>query len=420
MDNGKRLKIATFRYGIIAPVLHEEGKGQGKYFRLMAERAFDVPEMGSQQFAPATFKSWLRFYRRNGLDGLMPKERSDAGKVRVINPEMRLRIGEILSEYPQVSVSHLREMLIEEGLITSRRASVTTLRRYVRENNIRPATDEPPKSRKRFEKPHANDLWTLDFMHGPRVSGRGNAKSKTYLAAAIDDHSRYIPLGEFLLAETYTTLASALKVAFLCHGLPKMLYCDNGSAFSSSDLALACARLGVALVHSKPYDSPSRGKIERFFRTVRSRFLATVQLKPLTTLEDVNDLFFDWLERDYHRRTHSGIGEYPLNRFMRSLAQSKQRRVTREELDLVFFCTLSRKVRRDCTVSINGRVWETPPEWMGQTVEIRHPSDRPSELYIFADDKPACRLRKVDLVSNARNIKPISFALHDDDDEEGS
>ena len=138
------------------------------------------------------------------------------------------------------------------------------------------------------------------------------------------------------------------------------------------------------------------------------------------TVSTSDGLFFDWLERDYHRRTHSGIGEYPLNRFMRSLARSKQRRITREELDLVFFRTLSRKVRRDCTVSINGCVWETPPEWMGQTVEIRHPSDRPSELYIFADDKPACRLRKVDLVSNARNIKPISFALQDDDDEEGS
>jgi len=255
MDNGKRLKIATFRYGIIAPVLHEEGKGQGKYFRLMAERAFDVPEMGSRRYAPATFKSWLRFYRREGLDGLMPKERSDAGKVRVINPEMRLRIGELLSDYPRVSVSHLREMLVEEGLITSRRASVTTLRRYVRENNVRPANDEPPKSRKRFEKPYANDLWTLDFMHGPRVNVGGNAKKKTYLAAAIDDHSRYMPLCEFFLAETYTALASALKAALLRHGLPKMLYCDNGSAFSSSDLALACARLGVALVHSKPYDS---------------------------------------------------------------------------------------------------------------------------------------------------------------------
>ena len=417
MDDAKRLEIATFRYGVIAPVLHDQGKGQMEYFRLMASRRLDVPHVGLRQYAPGTFKSWLRRYRRDGLDGLMPKKRSDAGSQRVITPFMSQRIREILADHPRISVIHLREMLIAEELIASNRASETTIRRHIRSEGLRPPSEEPPKARKRFEKPQANDLWTLDFMHGPRVKGSRRSRVKTYLAAAIDDHSRYLPLGEFLSTETYSALASALKVAFLRHGLPKMLYCDNGSAFSSADLALACARLGVALVHSKPYDSPSRGKIERFFGTVRSRFLAVANLDKTTSLERLNSLFDEWLEHDYHRRVHSGVKERPLDRYMRSLASSRPRKISREELDLVFYRTLRRKVKNDCTVSIAGRPWEAPADWMGKTVEIRHPLENPDQLYLFAGGKPVCRLRPVNLVENARTTKPIRFSLFDNEEE---
>ena len=113
-------------------------------------------------------------------------------------------------------------------------------------------------------------MWTLDFMHGPRASAEGFRRPrKTYLVAAIDDHSRYVTLADFFLSESYGVLAESLKEAFARHGLPGTLYCDNGSAFSTRDLTLACARLGVALVHSRPYDSPSRGKIERLFRDAK-------------------------------------------------------------------------------------------------------------------------------------------------------
>ena len=417
MDDAKRLEIATFRYGVIAPVLHDQGKGQMEYFRLMASRRLDVPHVGLRRYAPGTFKSWLRCYRRDGLDGLMPKKRSDAGFQRAITPEMSRRISEILADYPRISVIHLREMLITEGLITSSRASETTIRRHIRSEGLRPPSEESPKARKRFEKPQANDLWTLDFMHGPRVKGAGRTRVRTYLAAAVDDHSRYLPLGEFLSTETYSALASALKVAFLRHGLPKMLYCDNGSAFSSADLALACARLGVALVHSKPYDSPSRGKIERFFGTVRSRFLAVADLNRMTSLDRLNSLFDEWLEHDYHRRVHSGVKERPLDRYMRSLASSRPRKVSREELDLVFYRTLRRKVRNDCTVSIARRLWEAPVDWMGKTVEIRHPLEKPDELYLFAGGKPVCSLRPVNLIENARTSKPIRFSLYDTEEK---
>ena len=109
-------------------------------------------------------------------------------------------------------------------------------------------------------------------MHasGYTIDGK---KRRLLLCAIIDDHSRMIVGSNWALSESTETLEVALKQAALTYGLPKIFYCDNGSVFVSGHLQLVCARLGTALLHSKPYDSPSRGKIERFFRTVRLNFL---------------------------------------------------------------------------------------------------------------------------------------------------
>ena len=201
----------------------------------------------------------------------------------------------------------------------------------------------------------------------------------------------------FYLAEDSRAVAAALKDGFLRYGLPRMLYCDNGPAFVSRHLVLACARLGVALVHSRPYDPASRGKIERYFRTVRSRFL--LGLGKLASLEELNRRFADWLEDDYHRRHHRGIDQRPLDRYLLRLGATERRLLTRDELDLVFYRTLTRKVRNDATVQIRHRLWEVPPERIGETVEIHYP---------------------VDLTDNAERPRPVCFALHPDDTEETS
>ncbi|MDA2926448.1 DDE-type integrase/transposase/recombinase [Acidobacteria bacterium AH-259-G07] len=417
MDRKKQEAIAVFRYGIIAPVIHAAGKGQAKYFRRLAQKELEVPFLGPRRYTQSTFKSWLRRYRREGFQGLLPRCRSDAGQSRVITGELSRLMGEILAEHPQMPVVHLRERLVALGQITSRRISENTLRRHIARAGLRPARTEPPKARKRFEKPQANQMWTLDFMHGPRVSIEGRrGAAKTYLAAAIDDHSRFITAASFYPRENSPVLASLLKEAFSRHGLPQILYCDNASAFSGSHLTLACARLGVALVHSRPYDSPSRGKIERFFRSLRSGFLALLPAQTLT-LADLNARLHQWLDQRYHRRLHAGIGERPLDRYMRSLAQLQPRFPTREELDQVFYRTLSRKVTKDGLVSIAGVRWELPAAYVGQRVEIRHPQGRPQELYLFEEDKPVCRLHRLDLAENASRPRPIRFSLQSEEQD---
>jgi len=417
MDRKKREAIAVFRYGTIAPVLHAEGKGQAEYFRDLAKKVLEVPFREPRSYAESTFKAWLQRYRRDGFEALMPKPRCDRGISRVISPKLSQHIGQLLAQHPRMPVTHLRGRLVADGYITSRAISERTLSRHIQHAGLRPPSSPPPKARKPFEKPCANDLWTLDFMHGPKVPVDGYRwPQKTYLVAAIDDHSRFLTVASFHLAESFTEVASVLKQAFLRHGLPKILYCDNGAAFSAADLALACARLDVALVHSAPYDAPSRGKIERFFRTVRSAFLATTPLDEITSLDDLNQRFRDWLHA-YHRRQHTATDQRPLDRYMASLGRCSRRTVTAQELDRVFYRTLTRKVRNDATVSIRGTLWEVPAEYIGQKIEIRHPDDRPQDLYLFDHDEPIARLHRVDLNANAATQRPLRFALQPEDDD---
>ena len=130
-----------------------------------------------------------------------------------------------------------------------------------------PAAGEQAGVFGRFEAADPNELWCGDALHGPRVGDR-----KTYLFAFLDDHSRLAVGSRFGYAEDTVRLAAALKPALAARGVPAGIYVDNGSAFCDAWLLRACAKLGVRLVHSQPGRPQGRGKIERFFRTVREQF----------------------------------------------------------------------------------------------------------------------------------------------------
>jgi transposase InsO family protein len=97
-----------------------------------------------------------------------------------------------------------------------------------------------------------NDIWQSDVMHGPFVFVNSRRR-KAYLIAFIDDHSRLVPYGGFYLSENLAAFLDAFEKALLKRGLPRKLYVDNGSAFRSKQLEHICASLGIALIHSKPY-----------------------------------------------------------------------------------------------------------------------------------------------------------------------
>ena len=170
--------------------------------------------------------------------------------------------------------------------------------------------------------------------------------NKAYLIAVLDDHSRLLPHAEFFLSERLECWLDAFRQALLTRGLPRKLYVDNGAAFSSKHLERICASLGIALVHTPPYTPQGRGKIERFFRTVRTRFLPNFRGGTLLEL----NIAFDMWQNEYHQRLHSSTGETPFARFASHLEIIRS---VPTDLEDHFRKEARRRVAKDRTVSLD-------------------------------------------------------------------
>ena len=402
MDKEIREKIALKRYQIISPVLAEPARAQNEYFRKQAETEHEFPRYGLRKISVSTMKAWLRNYRKGGFDTLKPKNRTDCGRPRRLDEGLLKAIEIKCKAHPSFSVQKLYEALRDQDLLGHPPVHYNTLLRVVKEQGWLPLKDRTDV-RKAYEVDNVNDLWISDFMHGPQVR-TANRSAKAILCAIIDDHSRIVVGHAFSASETISALVVVLKEAFLAYGIPKRLYVDNSSTFSSDLLTRSCAQAGISLIHSKPYDSPSRGKIERFFRTVRERFLSGLQEG--ITLEEINEAFAFWLNDDYHHKLHSGIGERPIDRYTTSVGRVLIRRLSRTELDEIFLIRHERVVNHDATISFKGSLYEVPTAYIRQRIEIRHPVDDPEELYLYDNGVRVGRIKLLDKKENAHTFRP--------------
>jgi transposase InsO family protein len=347
-------------------------------------------------------KAWLRKYRKGGFDALKPKNRSDGGRPKRLDEGLLKAIEIKCKAHPFLPVQKLYETLRDQDLLGQPPVHYNTLLRVVKEQGWLPLKDRTDV-RKAYEVDNVNDLWISDFMHGPQVR-TANRSAKAILCAILDDHSRMVVGHAFSVSETISVLTVVLKEAFLAYGIPKRLYCDNSSTFSSDLLTRSCAQAGISLIHSKPYDSPSRGKVERFFRTVRERFLSALQEG--LTLEELNEAFALWLKDDYHHKLHSGIEERPIDRYNASVGRVLIRRLSRTELDEIFLIRHERVVNHDATISVKGALYEVPAAYIRQRIEIRHPIDQPEELYLYDNGVRVGRIKLLDKKENARTFRP--------------
>ena len=401
MEEEIREKIALKRYQILSPVLAEPSRVKNAYFRKQAEQPHDFPRYGLRRVKVSTMKAWLRRYRKEGFDGLKPRGRSDGGRPRRLS-EPELRTVEIKCKaFPYWTVQKLYEDLKAQDLLGHPPVHYNTLLRLVKTYgwlSPKKRTDV----RKSYETENVNELWMADFMHGPPVRA-GNRTAKAILCVILDDHSRMILAYGFNTSETISAFLVILKEALLGYGIPKRLYLDNGPSFSSDLLAKSCAHTGISLIHSRPYDSPSRGKIERFFRHVRDRFLCDLLHTP--TLEEINRAFSAWIN-DYHHKLHTGIDQRPIDRYNSSVGRIPLRRLSQAELDEIFLVRHERVVNNDATISFKGSVYEVPQAYIRQKIEIRHPVDDPRELYLYDNGVRVGPIKLVDKKENARTFRP--------------
>jgi len=183
---------------------------------------------------------------------------------------------------------------------------------------------------------------------------------KVYLVSLMDDASRIITHSAFCLGETALDIEGVLQQAILKRGIPKKLVIDNGAAYRAHSLQGICALLQIQLIYCRPYEPEGKGKLERYHRTFRERFLSEIHLKTIISLEDLNTRLWVWVEQVYHQTPHQGLqNKTPIVRFREDIGHF---RIWSNHCDItsLFYHRIKRTVRKDGTVQWEGISYEVP------------------------------------------------------------
>jgi transposase InsO family protein len=336
----------------------------------------------SRRFTWRTIQTWLSRYKKHGVTVMENKTRSDKGKVRKVNIEdvqdaLRKVQPHTHGKHPTRAL--LYRLCIEQGLLTRSQIAPNTFRRVVKQYELlQPEEGCVNKHRLAFAKAHANDMWQADTLYGPHVLIHG-APVPTRLIAFLDDASRVCCHGQFFLLENVDTLIEALRAAFYKRGVPHSLYVDNGSIYSSKEILQICARVGCLLHHTPVRDGAAKGKVERFFRTVRDQFLA--RELDLSSLDALNRQFSHWVEEQYNAQLHSILGMSPLDRF--ALDRKWVHFLPPNEAnDELFFVEEQRHVRADNTFAFHSLRWEAPRHLPDRAIHVRFQRSRAVERVV--------------------------------------
>lgn len=308
------------------------------------------------------------------------------------------------------------EALIEKGIIKQCDFSYSTVYSFLKKHGLLGREKRKGPERKRFAYDTVNILWQTDLSHGPYLTV-GGKKKPTYLLAFIDDCSRIVPGARFSFTEKSDDLMKVFQEALLSRGIPCMVYADNGKIFRSEQFHLACASLGITVVHAKPYDAASKGKIERFFGNVKSRFLPIYRQQRINDLDELNKFFCHWLEKEYHRKIHSALDMTPLDKYLSQMSQVKMV-IDPTVLKPIFLKREYRKVRHDGTVSLMNHLFEVPPQFIGQRIELRFDEEL-TEVYVFFENKEMALAKSVNMADNARvkrDKSSLSFSQLEESD----
>ena len=382
MTKKQKEEVALFRFGVICDLVGtlrlEHGDAE-KLIQSKSEQVWNIPHSNRTRIAVSTIRNWVKRYQKSGgqFSSLFPSKRADSGRSRKVDDETILAIIKMKREKPSLPAVDLIKELQKKELITPGIILYpSTVYRILQKEGVKRET-AGKIDRRRFEAEYPNDIWQSDVMHGPMVDIDGKMK-KSYLIAFIDDHSRLLPQAEFYLNERLVSWLDAFRKALLTRGLPRRLYVDNGSAFRTKHLERICASLGMALIHTPPYTPQGRGKIERFFRSVRDRFLPTCPEN--LTLDDINRMFSEWIPLNYHNRVHTSTGETPIQRFGRHIELTRTAPV---DLEDHFRKEVRRRVTKDRTVSINNLIYEAPTKFIGEQLQLLYHEDRPDRVEII-------------------------------------
>lgn len=300
---------ALKRYRLIAPLLDPD-IDDAKRCQLREEIA------QKEGLSKRTIYRYEAGYREESFEGLVPKNRQKRRSQKLPDNWEEI-VGEAIQlkrEVPRRSVRQIIMILEIEGWANPGVIRPSTLQRYLYNaglgvKQMKRYSEARATSTRRFCRPHRLELFQGDIKYGPTIVTKDGKKIKTYLSSLIDDHSRYIVQSEFYDNQRAEIVEDTFHKAVLKVGVWDAAYLDNGKQYITSQLEKSCAKLGIRILHAKPYACQAKGKIERYHQTV-DRFIREIQVAHVHSVEELNAKWKIFLEEDYQEKSNGGIKEY--------------------------------------------------------------------------------------------------------------
>ncbi len=304
-----RNEEALKRYRMIAPLLDTD-IDEAKRRQLREEIA------KREGISKRSIYRYEEKYRKEQFEGLIPQNREKRRSQKLPDNWEEI-IGEAIQlkrEVPKRSVRQIILILETEGFAAPGVIRPSTLQRYLYQaglgvKQMKRFTEARETSSRRFCRAHRLELLQGDIKYGPVIVTKEGRKIRTYLSSLIDDHSRLIVQAEFYDNQRAEIVEDTFHKAVLKIGVWDCAYLDNGKQYISRQLRESCARLGIRILHAKPYACQAKGKIEVYHKSV-DRFIAEIQAAHVHSLSELNEKWKIFLEQDYQKKAHCGLKEY--------------------------------------------------------------------------------------------------------------
>ena len=325
--------------------------------------------------AEAGYK-WLRRFGAGEDGGFADRSRRPLSSPGRTDDETERRILDVRAEHPAWGARKIRAVLARDGHAAP---ACSTVHQVLRRHGLVLPAPGGERASLRFEADAPNDLWQMDFKGHSRL-GDG---SRLHPLTVIDDHSRYVPGIAALGGETGEEVKAALTRVFAAHGLPLRMFTDNGNPWGGSQgnrwtaFRVWLLKLGVELIHSRPYHPQSRGKNERFHRSMDEEVM---NLRPLATRAEAQKAFDRWRHVYNHQRPHEALNlTVPASRYRPSIRPMPAKLAQPHYED----ATITRKVpATKAYIAFKGRYWKVPEAFCGEYLAIR-PTSIDGEFGVF-------------------------------------
>ncbi len=356
--------IAMQRHGIIAEIVFAQRDGADSA-RVSALKKKAVESSG---LSLKTINRWIKAYTEGGVEGLKPQTRT----VNMVKfPAQWLEEAiQLRRELPSRSVSQIIDIMESEGTVPKGALKRTTLQDNMAKAGYSSARmkqyTQKTAAARRFQRSERNDLWQSDVKHGPYIR-IGDEIKQIYLVCFIDDATRFITHAQFYDSLDQSIVEDCFRQAISKCGLPSRVLFDNGAQYKTAWMHRACAVMEIKLIYAAPYSPETKGKVERFNRTIGT-FFGEAALKKPQTLDEYNELLAIWLSECYQNKSHEGIGTSPEIAWRESKAPL--RFLPMQTLASAFLHVEKRKVDKSGCISFKGQKYEASVTLIGRHIDV--------------------------------------------------